>query len=93
LFIFLILKLLIQLIQFAFSKIRGIVLITADKIKKHQEELAEKLARDRRKGADEDSTSAGPSTAKPYSKDIVAYPDTSVYPSEAHRNKVKDAKE
>eukprot|EP00026_Physarum_polycephalum_P000558 Phypoly_transcript_00559.p1 GENE.Phypoly_transcript_00559~~Phypoly_transcript_00559.p1 ORF type:complete len:1075 (-),score=176.29 Phypoly_transcript_00559:1265-4462(-) len=59
-----------------------------DKIKKHQEELAEKLARDRRKGADEDSTSAGPSTVKPSSKDIVAYPDTSAYPHEAHRNKI-----
>jgi hypothetical protein len=61
-------------------------------MKKHQEELAEKLSRERRKGADEDSTAEGPSTSKPSSKDLIAYPDPSAYPPEAHRNKVHTCK-
>ena len=57
-------------------------------MKKHQEELAEKLSRERRKGAEEDSSEAGPSTSKSSSKDLIAYSDPSAYPSAAHRNKV-----
>lgn len=58
-------------------------------MKQHQAELAEKLARERRKGLDEESTSSTTEqTGSSSSGDLVAYSDPSKYPAEVHRNKV-----
>lgn len=54
-------------------------------MKKHQEELAEKI-RERRTGLEEETGPVAPTYSS--KEDLVAYSDPSKFPPEVHRNKV-----